>query len=300
MGENKDNTLDPEITRRKHRVVDIGVNLTEDSFKDSWREVIQRAVDSGVYRIVLTGLTIKESLQSLIMVEQWFEETACPNLYATVGVHPYNASTWWNSHDDGGVPEESSRQMRELLRHPLPVAAGECGLDYNRFDSCKEDQIKAFREQVVELACELDMPLFLHEREAHDDFISILDEDIISILDAVSMTHDLPPIVVHCFTGTLEEATAYVKRGFSISSAGTICSKSRGKRLRKLLPTIPAERLMVKTDAPYTGFTKERRSSEPADCVDVARKMGETVKVSFEEVCHLTTRNAMDFFRIPN
>eukprot|EP00339_Tiarina_fusa_P002239 CAMPEP_0117084602 /NCGR_PEP_ID=MMETSP0472-20121206/59538_1 /TAXON_ID=693140 ORGANISM="Tiarina fusus, Strain LIS" /NCGR_SAMPLE_ID=MMETSP0472 /ASSEMBLY_ACC=CAM_ASM_000603 /LENGTH=310 /DNA_ID=CAMNT_0004813647 /DNA_START=27 /DNA_END=960 /DNA_ORIENTATION=+ len=308
MGEDINNSTSPnhhhhpDIIRRKQqkhyhqnscRVVDIGVNLTDDVFKDNWRDVVQRAVDSGVDRIILTGLTVQESLQSLIMTEQWFEETGCPNLYATVGVHPYNASSWKKSttgiSPQGSTEEEedSLYMMRELLRHPLAVAVGECGLDYNRFHSSKEDQIEAFRQQ-VRLACELDMPLFLHEREAHvprRDF---------RYTRRKSASYSCP-LLYRDFGGSC----CICQTGIFHKFCGNDLFEISWETPAEIVTHNPDGPTMVETDAPYMNFkSKERPNSEPADCVDVARKMGETLTVPFDEVCDFTTETALNFFRI--
>ncbi|KAL9189516.1 hypothetical protein ACHAXT_009191 [Thalassiosira profunda] len=261
------------------KVIDIGINLTHRAFRAHWREVVQRAVDAGVATMLLTGTSLDTSQESLKLAQVWLDEVGTSNLYATVGIHPHDAKTW---------TENTSDAMREMLQHPFAVAVGECGLDFNRNFSSREDQLRAFREQ-VKLAVELDKPLFLHEREAHQDLIRVLDE---------WKGDELPPIVVHCFTGEKEEALEYVRRGYYVGFTGTICKKERGAPLRELLPSLPLERILVETDAPFMGFKKGRRSSEPADCVDVARRLAETVGVPFETVCETTTANARRFFRI--
>jgi len=116
----------------KEVVVDIGINLTNKAFKSHWREVVQRAIDSGVTRMLLTGTCIKTSKESLQIAQDWLDETKTPNLYATVGIHPHDAKTF----DD----TTSTKEMREMLQHPLAVAVGECGLDYNRNFSTPDDQ----------------------------------------------------------------------------------------------------------------------------------------------------------------
>jgi TatD DNase family protein len=267
----------------RHRVVDVGVNLTHKAFRDRWKDVVRQSIDAGVDTILLTGTCLERSRQSMKMAQQWLEEEGgTPNLYFTVGVHPHDAKTW--------EEPTTAKELKDLLKHPLAVAVGECGLDYNRNFSSKSDQRLAFRRQ-VELACECDLPLFVHEREAHEDLIQVLDE--------VAQTSKLPPIVVHCFTGTEGEALDYIERGYYVGFTGTICKKERGAPLRAFLPKLPLNRLMVETDAPFMGFQKGRHSSVPADCADVAKQLGETMGVSLEEVCDVTTNTALTFFRIP-
>jgi TatD family hydrolase len=276
-----------KVSTSQSSVVDIGINLTHKSFRKHWKEVVQRAVDAGVDKMILTGTSIQSSRESLALAQEWWEETGSRNLYVTVGIHPHDAKTW---NDDTTTTTTSTlAEMKQLLEHPLAVAVGECGLDFNRNFSSREDQIHAFREQ-VKLACELKKPLFLHEREAHADLIRVLDEM------KEEQQQELPPIVVHCFTGTKVEAMEYIQRGYYIGFTGTICKKDRGAPLRELLPQIPLDKIMVETDTPFMGFKKGRRSSEPADCVDVARKLAETMDKSFPTICDTTTASAIEFF----
>ncbi|KAL3937325.1 MAG: hypothetical protein SGBAC_007555 [Bacillariaceae sp.] len=276
-------------------VVDIGINLTHKAFGKHWKEVVQRAIDDGVTKILLTGTSIQSSRANLAMAQEWFEETGQKNLYTTVGIHPHDAKTWKDLRspaEDGESSENPSKstleEMREMLKHPLAVAVGECGLDYNRNFSSPASQVHAFKEQ-IQLAIQLKKPLFVHEREGHADLIKIFDE--VKTDDV-----ELPPIVIHCFTGTKEEALEYIQKGFHIGFTGTICKKQRGKPLRELIPSLPLDKLMVETDAPFMGFKKGRRSSEPSDCVDVARKLAEALQKPFDLVATVTTRNATIFF----
>mmetsp|Transcript_22989 Transcript_22989/g.33934 ORF Transcript_22989/g.33934 Transcript_22989/m.33934 type:complete len:294 (-) Transcript_22989:562-1443(-) len=279
-------------TAQKREVVDIGINLTNRAFRSHWKEVVQRAIDNGVTRMVLTGTSIKTSRESLALAQKWYEETGTANLYVTIGIHPHDAKSWENGNGDTRI--STLEQMNEMLQHPLAVAVGECGLDYNRNFSSKQDQIHAFKEQ-VKLAVELDMPLFLHEREAHHDLVQTLD-----IVQKENVERNLPQIVVHCFTGTEKEAETYVERGYYLGFTGTICKTQRGAPLREFLPKIPLDKVMVETDAPFMGFKKGRRGSEPSDCADVANQLSKTMKVPLALVCETTTKNATTFFRIPS
>ncbi len=279
------------------RVVDIGINLLHPELIPNWKEVIRRAVDAGVDRIVLTGTSVHSSRICLALARQWYNDTGVPNLCATVGVHPYEANNW---------RENSLEELRKLLMDPFAVAVGECGLDYKRNYTSKSNQIQAFREQLA-LAHEMNFPIFLHERDAHSDFLSILDEIRLSNTNEIDQSL-FPKIVVHCFTGTKEEASVYIERGFFLSFAGTICKKRKGAHLRELLPSLPLEQLMVETDAPFMVFKNKRTAgqkrnkshSEPADCVDVARQLSKTIGLPLKEVCKVTTTNATAFFGLDN
>jgi TatD DNase family protein len=281
------------------RVIDIGVNLTHASFHKNWKAVVQRSIQSGVDTLILTGTSIQVSKASLDMAQEWYDETGTPNLWVTVGVHPHHAKEW-NSNT-------SVKEMKALLQHPFAVAVGECGLDYNRHFSTPQDQKRAFREQ-LQLAVELNLPVFCHEREAHDDFNTIVEQ----VQEGHCINGNaMPAIVTHCFTGTKEEALDKIQRGHFIGFTGTICKQDRGAPLRDLLPFLPLEKLMVETDAPYMGWKTKTRgdssgnkkkrgmlSSEPADCTGVAERMAQVMGVSHEEVCTVTTATAMAFFRL--
>mmetsp|Transcript_13456 Transcript_13456/g.31441 ORF Transcript_13456/g.31441 Transcript_13456/m.31441 type:complete len:293 (+) Transcript_13456:62-940(+) len=273
--------------QRELVVVDIGINLTNKAFRNNWKSVIRRAIDVGVHRILLTGTSIQSSKESLRLAREWYEKEGTANLYATIGVHPHEAKSW----DDGSL-----QAMKEMLNDPFAVAVGECGLDYNRNFSSKPDQLRAFREQ-VRLAHDLNYPIFVHEREAYSDLIAVLDE-----AESHHRSISPPKLVIHCFTGTKEEALTYIERGYYIGFTGTICKKERGAHLRELLPSLPLEKLMVETDAPYMGFKKDegrrRHSSEPADCIDVAKELSKAIQHPFDEVCRATNKTSMDFFRI--
>ena len=129
----------------------------------------------------------------------------------------------------------------------------------------------------------------VHEREAHRDLVDILDE---------FQGRKLPDIVVHCFTGNLAEVQAYLKRGFYIGFTGTFCKKERGKDLRELLPTVPLDRIMIETDAPFMGFVKGRRNSCPADCILVAKRLSEVIGVPEEEIKRVTSATSRRVFRL--
>lgn len=273
------------MNKQDHQAIDIGVNLTNRAFIKHWREVIQRALEVGVEKVLLTGVSLNQSRQCADLTQTWLEERGQKNLYCTIGVHPHDAKTY---------NQDTTEGLKEiLLQYPtLAVAVGECGLDYNRNFSPRDTQRFAFREQ-VQLACQLQLPLFVHEREAHHDLLKILDD-----VNDDGNYPPLPPIVIHCFTGTEEEALTYIDRGYYIGFTGTICKKERGKPLREILTKLPLEKIMIETDAPFMGFKKGRKNSEPADVIDVAKKLGEVLDISFETVCEKTTENAISFFRL--
>lgn len=276
------------------KIVDIGVNLAHKSFESNWKKIVEEAIDSGVERLILTGTSLEASCKCLDMCQTWYEERNSKNLYATVGVHPYEAHTW---------NDDTLKDLRTLLQHPFAKAVGECGLDYYKNPSCSKARIQQEKVLVaqLQLAIEFDMPLFLHERDAFEDFIGIIEKHILhdgQLLDEKQYSRtSLPRMLVHCFDGTLEQALSYIERGFYLGFTGIVCKKERGAHLRHVLPELPMSQLMIETDAPFLGF-KGRKPSRPSDCVDVARKLSEVKRMPFSTICERTRLNSLRFFNI--
>jgi TatD DNase family protein len=208
-------------------MIDIGANLTSKSFHRDLPSVIDRAAHAGVEAIVVTGTSLAGSRAAADLAQQ----TAPLALYATAGVHPHHAVEATGDWLD---------QLRGLAARARVVAVGECGLDFNRNYSPRDDQVRCFHAQLA-LAAELRLPVFLHERDAHDAFLGILRDHRSSLAGAV----------VHCFTGTRTQLEAYLSLDLHIGITGWICDERRGRDLVGLVPSIPARRLMIETDAPY-------------------------------------------------
>lgn len=204
---------------------DIGVNLTSSQFSRDRDEVVSRARAAGVTGMLLTGTNIHESEQAQQMARRY---SGC---WSTAGVHPHDSSSW---------TESVAATVFALAREPEVVAVGECGLDFNRNFSTPEEQEAAFSAQLA-LAAELSMPVFLHCRDAHERFLALLNPWL----------DKLPGAVLHCFTGSREEMRECVDRGLFIGITGWVCDERRGLALRELLGDIPADRLLIETDAPY-------------------------------------------------
>lgn len=278
-------------------LVDIGANLAHTSFAKDVDQVVEYArIEAGMQHAVLTT-------SSLRMLETNLSICRRHGFTCTLGIHPHNAEREFL--DPLVFRSEMMRLLRQQDSSAAIVAVGETGLDYFRMFGSAEAQ-KACFEAHVALACELGMPLFLHEREAHVDFLEILDKFLIH--DDQSNNKSLPvPAVVHCFTGTSAEAQAYVDRGFYIGITGYVGMKKRGKRLREDVlrrGVIPLERLMVETDCPYMvpdgcahRLMQERRN-EPVTLMDTVEVLARELNVSYEEVARATTANARSFFRL--
>lgn len=207
-------------------LIDIGCNLTHDSFDPDRDEVLAAARDAGVVQMVVTGASFDGSRQALELA------VAHPGvLFATAGVHPHRAADW---------NDEGEALLRGLLEAPEVVAVGEAGLDYFRDFSPRPAQHRAFEAQ-LQLGVDSGLPLFLHLRDAHEDFHAILR----------SFRDDLADVVVHCFTGSKAELHTYLDLDCHIGITGWICDERRGTHMKDYLGDIPAERLMIETDAPY-------------------------------------------------
>ncbi|MHC9083882.1 TatD family hydrolase [Luteimonas sp. RIT-PG2_3] len=265
-------------------MIDIGANLTHDSFDRDRDAVLQRARDAGVTQMIVTGASREHSPLALQLAQQH------PGLlYATAGVHPHHAAEYTS---------ECDAELRALHAHPEVVAVGECGLDYFRDFSPRPAQRKAFERQLqiaADLAAEgVVKPLFLHQRDAHEDFMGIMRE----------FDGRLGQAVVHCFTGERRELFDYLDCDWHIGITGWLCDERRGQHLRELVPNIPGHRLMVETDAPYLlprtlkPMPKERRNEPaflPHIVEELARDRGEDVATTIEA----TTATARAFFGLP-
>jgi TatD DNase family protein len=266
------------------QLVDIGANLTHESFRHDLADVLARARDAGVAQLVVTGASLQGSRDALDLAR------AHPGmLFATAGVHPHHASEF---------DAETETVLRELHALPQVVAVGETGLDYHRNFSPREAQLFAFERQ-LEFAAGCGKPLFLHQRDAHADFIACLD----NMLDQ-SGRGRIGRAVVHCFTGEKGELFDYLDRDFFIGITGWICDERRGTHLRQLVRSIPADRLMLETDAPYllprtVKPQPSHRRNEPMYlahiCAEVARDRGEDVAVTAANA----TAAARVFFGLP-
>ena len=257
-------------------LVDICANLTHESFHDDVDAVLARAHEAGVNRLAITGADEASSEAALDLARRDPD-----SLRATAGVHPHVAA------------EASDRvidHLRALAEHPLVSCIGEAGLDFNRDFSPRDLQERLFRAQ-LELAAELGLPVFAHERDAHERFMAILRE----------WRDRIPAIVVHCFTGEPEALDAYLDMDCHIGITGWICDERRGTHLLECIHRIPDNRLMVETDAPYLmprdlKPKPKTRRNEPANLPHIVRRIAEARGESPETTAKHTTATARRFF----
>nr|CAG4645602.1 EOG090X080R [Lynceus sp. MCZ IZ 141354] len=209
-------------------LVDIGANLTNPKYARDLDSVIERAKDAGVRKIMVTGSSMQCSKDALRLTRLY-----PGTLYSTAGIHPHDAKTW---------TDECYEEIKQLAANPECVAIGECGLDFNRNFSPPDVQLEVFEKQ-VQLACEIQKPMFLHERDAHEDLARILEK----YLDS------LPPTVVHCFTGTSAHAKKYIEMGLYIGLTGFLWKDKSDDGVRSILEKgiVPLDKLLVETDSPF-------------------------------------------------
>lgn len=262
-------------------MIDIGANLAAKSFADDIDDVLSRARQHHVEKVIVTGSCADSNEQALALTRRHKGF-----LFATAGLHPHHASTF-NS--------DILQQVRIHAQLPEVVAIGETGLDFNRNFSPVDAQINAFKAH-LNLAEEIDKPLFLHERDAFHDFSKLLKEHQ-SLCERA---------VVHCFTGSEEALTTYLELGCYIGITGWICDEKRGKRLREIIRHAPLDRLMIETDAPYLTPHKKlvspklthKHRNEPWTLSYTATALAEALNTSVETVKAETANNAERFFRL--
>jgi TatD DNase family protein len=261
-------------------LVDIGVNLAHDSFDPDRAQVIERALAAGVTHFLVTGATLESSRDAISLAR------AHPDMIrATAGVHPHHAAALADTH----LP-----RLRELMQAPEVCAAGECGLDYFRNFSPRGDQQRAFAWQ-LELAAEVGKPVFLHQRDAHADFLALLR----------ARRPGLAGGVAHCFTGGVAELEDYLTLDLYIGVTGWVCDERRGAQLREAVSRIPSERLLLETDAPYLlprdlEPKPTSRRNEPMHLRHVLETVARCRGESIEAIARATTDNARRLFGWPS
>ena len=268
-----------ELLQCEAPLIDIGVNLTHASFDKVLTATISRAKQANVAKLIITGTSEKESLRALKLCQKLTPDH--PGMfYATSGVHPHNAKEF-NS--------ETISTLRTLASNREIVAIGETGLDFNRNFSLKKDQERAFEAQ-LELAIELGLPVFLHERDAHHRQLEILKQYRGSLKNAV----------IHCFTGDKASLFNYLDLDLHFGITGWICDERRGQELQKIMKNIPLNRLMLETDAPYLlpRTIKKKIQNEPAFLPWILNTVSEHRTETILEIANGTTLTSKLFFNL--
>ncbi len=251
---------------------DTHVHLNDDQFNDDLEEVIERARLNGVGRVVVVGFdekTIKRAIELIDMYDF---------MYAAIGWHPVDAIDLTDDHLDW---------IQELTAHPKVVAIGEIGLDYHWDKSPKDVQQAVFRRQ-IQLAKKLDLPIIIHNREATEDVVKILEEEGAEEVGGI----------MHCFSGSPETAKRCLDMNFYISLGGPVTFKNAVKP-KEVAKEVPLDRLLIETDCPYLAPHPFRgKRNEPSYVKLVAEQIAALKEISLDEVAKATTENANRLFRI--
>lgn len=280
-------TLEPD---QIFHLVDCGVNLTNPKFHQSTDYVIARALAAGVQKMVITGLKLVGSKSAVIM-----SKTRPNILYAAVGVHPHFVKDDWN--------DKTLDVLEDLVKQPEVVAVGECGLDFNRLYSPEELQVSTFRKQ-VQLAVRYQKALLVHERDSHQGILDVLKD----------FESTLPPVVIHCFTGSAEELKTYIDKGFYIGVTGFVCKEKHGAGLRAAIKdgTLPLKKIIIQTNAPYMTPNTAREEidpvsktllehcfadNEPCTLSIIVRCIAKCLSQEPRAIADTCTENAMNVFR---
>jgi TatD DNase family protein len=251
-------------------LVDSHCHLDFPDFADDRAAIVERAARAGVARMVTISTRVRR-FPDVLAIAETFDA-----VYCSVGTHPHNAA------------EELDVTTDDLVRlsaHPKVVAIGEAGLDYHYDKSPRDAQAKGFRTHIA-AARQTDLPLVIHARSADADMAAILEEE---------MERGAFPFILHCFSSGRELAETGVKLGGYVSFSGILTFKNSGE-LRDIAASVPHDRLLVETDAPYLAPMPFRgKRNEPAYVANTAAVLAETVGVSAEEIAKITTDN---FFRL--
>lgn len=264
------------------QLIDIGVNLTHPSLAAQAEALLARAYAAGVRQMLVTGTSLAESQQALELCLQL--DASGQQLFSTAGVHPHDASSW---------NPDSYSQLKALLSEARVRAVGECGLDFNRDFSPRPQQEKVLEQQLA-LAVELQLPVFLHERDADERLLAIVRE----------FRDQLPAAVVHCFTGEKRALFNYLDLDLHIGITGWICDERRGSHLHPLVKEIPVGRLMLESDSPFLlprSLRPKPKSgrNEPAFLLEVLREVALHRGETQEQLAEHSSACARAFFKLP-
>ncbi len=256
-------------------LIDIGSNLLDKQLLKNIDSVVSNCKKNNIKHIVITSSRIEDTTEAKSLINKY------PEMFSTtVGFHPHNAKFY---------KESSYNQMLQLAKEDYVVAIGECGLDYRRNYSEPKDQVLCFKRH-LDLATNINLPMFLHEREAHEDFIGMLREYISQIENAV----------VHCFTGDLKALKNYLDIDCYIGITGWITDPKRGYHLHDIIKYIPEDRLLIETDSPYlmpfSYKIKNKKYNEPANLIYILDFISKIMKKKSDELASQLYNNTCNFF----
>ena len=258
-------------------LIDIGANLLDKILINNYESIVDKSKKNNIEKIIITASSIEDTHQAKKLIDKE------PDLfYTTVGFHPHNAKDYSVNHNS---------DMEKLCNLSYVKAIGECGLDYKRYYSKKEEQVFCFQNH-LELACDINLPMFLHERDAHNDFSNLLKQYI----------HQIEDVVVHCFTGDKKILEDYLDMDCYIGITGWITDPRRGYHLHDILKYIPSNRLMIETDSPYLipfdDNLINKSYNEPSNLIYILDSISKILKKDKIKLSKEIYDNTCRFFKI--
>ncbi|MBW1705152.1 MAG: TatD family hydrolase [Deltaproteobacteria bacterium] len=254
-------------------LIDSHAHLDMDDFDGDRDKVLERAAQVGITHIITMGIDRESSIAALKLAKKY------DFVYAAIGYHPHSAD---------GCKTDDLDALISMASEPEIVAWGEIGLDYYRSYSAPEAQQKIFSRQ-IEIADDLNLPVVIHDREAHDDVLEMLKK----------MGKGEKKGVIHCFSGDIDLALAFLDLGYFISIPGTVTYK-KAYHVKEVASRIPLESMLIETDAPFLAPVPKRgKRNEPALVAFTAHEIARLRNIDFEEVAMRTSENAKIFFGLP-
>jgi TatD DNase family protein len=251
-------------------LIDTHAHLDMKDFGKDRQETLDRALEGGITHIISVGIDLSSSIKALELANTY------DFVYASVGYHPHHATD---------IDQQVIKELERLVSEPNVVAWGEIGLDFYRRYSPPDMQVKAFKRQ-LEMALDLELPVIIHDREAHTELLEILEE----------MRKGKAEGVIHCFSGDYDMATALIEMGYHISIPGTVTYK-KGLQVQEVATRIPLDRLLVETDAPFLAPVPHRgKRNEPLYVTYTVQKIAQLRNMEFQEVALQTAENAKRVF----
>lgn len=261
-------------------LIDTHCHINFDRYDEDRKQVIERAQIANVLKIINPGVDIKTSKQAILLADQY------DGVLASVGIHP-TSTAQFNTDD--------LQTLEELSTHHKVIAIGEIGLDYYWDKSPKDIQKRAFEAQ-LELATQLELPVIVHNRDASDDVMKILETWIINLPDKLRKR----PGVLHSFSAPEQIAERAIEAGFYLGFTGPVTFKNADE-LRRIVAKVPIERMLVETDGPFLTPTPHRgKRNEPAYIPLIVERLAYLRRISPEEMGKITTNNAMRLFELPD
>ena len=255
---------------------DIACNFSSNRYDNDLHEVIKNAKNNNVTKFLVVSASIND-VDKIYSIYQKYKS----DCFFFIFTHPHHANE---------INSDSIKKMRILVQDLKPSSIGETGLDFFRNLSTLEEQIFAFEEQ-IKLSIEFNKPLFLHQRDAHNEFIKII----------MKYKNDINKAVVHCFTGTQKQLDTYLNLGFCIGLTGWICDERRNVELRKSIKNIPVDRLMIETDSPYLIprnliIKPKNNRNEPSYLPHIAKEIADIINIDLSKLIDITYKNSISFF----